>query len=311
MAKGKWRIANRTARMPQLTFRSRPPTLSSMELITTAAALAPFAHGVFVPTMGALHAGHAALVRQARTLAGPSPGRRVVVSIFVNPTQFGEKTDFERYPRTLDADMDVCRAAGADVVFAPSVEEVYPAGGIKRPALPRVATAPRLEDAARPGHFAGVCEVVHRLFELVKPSAAIFGEKDWQQLQVVKAVVRDERMGIDIIPGETVREPDGLAMSSRNRFLTPEDRRRGLALSRGLRACQNTADPASAERVLHETLAAEGIAPDYAVVRDAETLEPGEWTRRRPMRAVVAARVGTVRLLDNAAWGEGGADRPR
>jgi pantoate--beta-alanine ligase len=272
-----------------------------MELVSTAAGLAPSFGGVFVPTMGALHEGHASLVRQARTLAGPSG--RVVVSVFVNPTQFNEASDFDRYPRTLDADMALCAGAGADAVFAPSVEEVYPAGGIRTPALPRVATEPKLEDAARPGHFAGVVQVVHRLFELVQPRASIFGEKDWQQLQVVRAMVREAGMRVEIVPGTTVREADGLAMSSRNRFLSPIDRRRGLALSRGLRECQHAKDPAAAEKVLRAALASEGIDADYAVVRDAESLAPGAWDRTRPMRAVVAGRVGSVRLLDNMAWG--------
>jgi len=290
-----------------------------MEQITTGAGLASFTGGVggvLVPTMGALHEGHAALVRLARERAG---GRPVVVSVFVNPTQFGETTDFARYPRTLGADAAVCEAAGADVVFAPAVEEVYPgwgtddtSGGVRMPALPRVATAPGLEDAARPGHFAGVCQVVLRLFEMVRPAAAVFGEKDWQQLQVVKAMVHQEGLGIELMPGETVREADGLAMSSRNRFLTTEERVRGLALSRGLRACQSAADPDEGEGILRRVLGEAGIEPDYAVIRDAETLEPrrgGGRDRSRAMRAVVAGRVGSVRLLDNAAWGRVSGDR--
>src|SRR5688572_25050071 len=199
-----------------------------MELVPTAADLSRFAKGVFVPTMGALHEGHASLVRIARRPAAAC--QPVVVSIFVNPTQFGPNEDYTRYPRTLDADMALCKEAGADVIFAPAVEEMYPPGGVRVPALPRVATEPGIEDAARPGHFEGVCQVVLRLFELVRPAAAVFGEKDWQQLQVVSAMTRAEGLPIRIVPGETVREADGLAMSSRNRFLTPDDRRRGLAL---------------------------------------------------------------------------------
>jgi pantoate--beta-alanine ligase len=278
-----------------------------MELISTAGELERYAGGVFVPTMGALHEGHASLVRLARARA--EPGRAVVVSVFVNPTQFGPNEDYTRYPRTLESDLEACRAAGADVVFAPAVEEVYPPGGVPAPALPAVATEPGLEDAARPGHFAGVCQVVRRLFELVRPSAAVFGEKDWQQLQVVRTMVRAEGLGIAIIPGETVRDPDGMAMSSRNRFLSPEDRRRGLALSRGLLACREAGDPDRAEELLRGVLEEAGVDPDYAVVRDAETLAPrerGDWDRSRRMRAVVAGRVGSVRLLDNMAWGERG-----
>jgi pantoate--beta-alanine ligase len=274
-----------------------------MKLITTAADLAKHTGSVFVPTMGALHDGHASLVRQSRGQA--TSAQPVVVSIFVNPMQFGPNEDYTRYPRTLDADMALCQEAGADVVFAPAVEEMYPPGGVRVPALPRVATEPGMEDAARPGHFKGVCQVVLRLFELARPAAAVFGEKDWQQLQVVGAMVRAEGLPIRIIPGETVREPDGLAMSSRNRFLTGEDRHRGLALSRGLRACQRASDPDLAEEVLRGVLEEAGVEPDYAVVRDAETLAPrvrGEWVQGRPMRAVVAGRVGSVRLLDNVAW---------
>lgn len=277
----------------------------AMEVVTTGAGLAKFSGGVFVPTMGALHDGHAALVRQARRIAAPGEG--VVVSIFVNPTQFGESEDFSRYPRTLDDDLENCRGCGADCVFVPSIGEVYPPGagaGVER--IPRVATEPLLEDAARPGHFAGVCQVVRRLFDLVRPSRAIFGEKDWQQLQVIRAMTEEDGREIEIVPGPTIREPDGLAMSSRNRFLSQEDRRRGLSLSRALIECRGAASPEEAEGVLRTVLGEAGIEPDYAVVRDARTLAPGsgrEWDGSRPMRAVVAARVGPVRLLDNMAWG--------
>lgn len=276
-----------------------------MELISTARELDRYAEGVFVPTMGALHEGHASLVRLARAKAERT--KPVIVSIFVNPTQFGPNEDYARYPRTLDSDMETCRAVGADVVFAPAVEEVYPNGGARVPRLLAVATEPGLEDSARPGHFAGVCQVVLRLFELVRPAAAVFGEKDWQQLQVVRAMVREEGLRIEIIPGETVRDRDGMAMSSRNRFLSPADRRRGLALSQGLSACQKGSDPDRAEEILRAVLEEAGVEPDYAVVRDAETLAPrprGEWDRSRPMRAVAAGRVGPVRLLDNMAWGK-------
>lgn len=284
---------------------------------------------IFVPTMGALHDGHVSLVRQAVALAerigatsrpgtgtqtstgtGAQGGRPpVVVSIFVNPTQFGPNEDFTRYPRTLDADVHACASAGADWVFAPAVDEVYPpSGAVRTPPLPRVATEPRLEDAARPDHFAGVCQVVKRLFDLVNPSHAVFGEKDWQQLQVVRAMVAAERLPIKIVPGATVREPDGLAMSSRNRFLTPADRELALTLIRALRAVQAEATPDAAESLMRHQLLHAGITPDYAVVRDAETLSPrraGEpLDPTRPGRAVLAARVGSVRLLDNVAWPE-------
>lgn len=261
---------------------------------------------VLVPTMGALHAGHASLVRQGAALARARgwPGG-VVVTVFVNPTQFNERADFDRYPRTLEADAAVCAEAGATAVVAPSVESVYPDGlGSGVPRVPEVATRPGLEDAHRAGHFAGVCQVVLRLFRLVRPEAAIFGEKDWQQLQVVRAMVRELSILVEIIPGPTVRESDGLAMSSRNRFLGPRDRERASALSRALREAAREPDPAAAEATMARVLGDQGITPDYAVVRDALTLLA---VGSRPpvgaaYRALIAAKVGPVRLLDNAGW---------
>ncbi|MGE3108666.1 MAG: pantoate--beta-alanine ligase [Phycisphaerales bacterium] len=266
---------------------------------------------ILVPTMGALHDGHASLIRQAVRLsresgsalgAAPAP---VLVSIFVNPTQFGERDDFSRYPRTLDADLPICEQAGADVVFAPSPAEIYPAGRTVRiPPLPAVATQPGLEDAQRPGHFAGVCQVVLRLFELITPGHAVFGEKDWQQLQVVRAMTAHERLPIEIVPGATVRESDGLAMSSRNRFLSPADRRRAGSIVRALRASRDETSPDLAEACMRDELAAAGIEPDYAVVREASTLTRSPHTGpHASFRALIAARVGPVRLLDNAPWG--------
>lgn len=281
-----------------------------MRIVTTSRELAGYAGGIFVPTMGALHEGHASLIRAASAVAsgGASASDRgpVVVSIFVNPTQFNDAADLARYPRTLEADAQVCRRAGADVVFAPDVEEVYPPGEVvAAPALPGVATRPGLEDALRPGHFAGVCQVVARLFELVKPSAAVFGEKDWQQLQVVRAMVAGEGLGgrfggVRIIASPTVREADGLAMSSRNVFLRPEERARAGAIHRALGCASGERSVEAAERAMREELEASGLAVQYAVVRDARTLERyvgGEG------RALVAARLGSVRLIDNAAWG--------
>jgi pantoate--beta-alanine ligase len=269
-----------------------------MRVLTDAAALAPVARGVFVPTMGALHSGHAALIAHARSIAA---GRPVVVSIFVNPTQFNDRTDFERYPRTLDADLAACERAGADSVFAPTVDVMYPPGvTIAPPPLPDVATKPGLEDAHRPGHFAGVCQVVKRLFDLVTPAAAIFGEKDWQQLAVIRAMVRALNLPIDMIPHETIREPDGLAMSSRNSLLAPNHRRQALALSRALVEASRHTDPAKAERAGRTVLLANRVVPEYFVVRDANTLLP--LAPGSPARALVAARVGSVRLIDNAPW---------
>lgn len=271
---------------------------SGVKVTTTIAEYEAWAAGqgqrVLVPTMGALHAGHASLVAAARATRS---GAVVVVTVFVNPTQFNEPADYQRYPKTLAADVALCEAAGAACVFAPGVNVVYPAGaGAGVPGLPKVATEPGLEDAHRPGHFAGVCQVVKRLFEMTRPAAAVFGEKDWQQLQVVRAMTAAMGLGVEIVPSPTVRDADGMAMSSRNRFLSDADRVRGLAVSRALRVCQGAGTPDAAERVMARELA--GVDVEYAVVRAAETLLRGQG----PQRAIVAARVGTVRLIDNAAW---------
>ncbi len=263
---------------------------------------------VLAPTMGALHEGHATLVRRGRVEAdrrGFAGG--CVVTIFVNPTQFNNPADLERYPRTLDADVRLCAAAGASAVFAPGVEDVYPDGvQAWKGVLPLVAVRPGLEDAFRPGHFAGVCQVVKRLFELCRPGAAVFGEKDWQQLQVVRAMTVQEGLGVEIVPESTVREAGGLAMSSRNRFLAPEERGRALALSRALRAAGAEGTVESAERAMRRELDSAGVRTEYAVVRDAATLEPvaGGALAGRSYRALIAAEVGSVRLIDNAAWPE-------
>ncbi len=249
--------------------------------------------------MGALHEGHAALVRAART-AADERGARVVVTVFVNPTQFNDPADFDRYPRDLDEDLRTCADAGADAVFAPGPAVVYPPGvTIPTPDLPEVATRPGLEDAHRPGHFAGVCQVVSRLFDLTGPSVAVFGEKDWQQLQVVRAMTAAQSRPVEVLAVPTVREPDGLAMSSRNRLLDPGARAQAATIAEALGLACNESNPEAAARRLAGALRAGGIAPEYAVVRDAETLlEP----RGRACRALVAARVGGVRLIDNAPW---------
>lgn len=254
--------------------------------------------------MGALHAGHGRLVEAA---AARAQGREagVVVSVFVNPTQFNDAKDLERYPRTLETDIELCARMGAAAVFAPSVEAVYPpGGGAVSPPLPAVATRPGLEDAHRPGHFAGVCQVVKRLFELVRPSAAVFGEKDWQQLQVIRAMSRQERLGVEVVPVPTVREADGLAMSSRNVFLTKEDRARATSLNAALRKACEERIAATAESRMRGILHEAGMRVEYAVVRDSETLMPLE-TGQASGRALIAARVGDVRLIDNSPWGYG------
>ena len=191
----------------------------------------------FVPTMGALHEGHASLMRTARREVGPEAP--VVVSIFVNPLQFAAGEDLDRYPRTLNADLEQCAAEGVDIVFAPSVQEVYP-GSAEGMVEPQVTVEPGplatiLEGRTRPGHFRGVLTVVAKLFGLVQPDVAVFGEKDYQQLVLIRQMVADLCMRVRIVGAETVREPDGLALSSRNRYLHAEQREQATALSRTLR----------------------------------------------------------------------------
>ncbi len=261
---------------------------------------------VLVPTMGALHGGHASLiqaaVRRARIEGVPS-----AVSIFVNPKQFNDPKDFDSYPDRMDDDLAMCRDAGVDIVFHPSVDVVYPPGEdvTTEVVIPDVASKPGLEDTHRPGHFAGVCQVVSRLFDLCLPSAAVFGEKDWQQLQCVRTMSKLQGRELQIIPAETVREPSGLAMSSRNLNLTPDARNLSVAISKALFASSSVQTPELAESLMHEVLASAGIDPEYAVVRPADTLMPlGDPSTNPhvPCRSLIAAKVGGVRLIDNAPW---------
>jgi pantoate--beta-alanine ligase len=281
-----------------------------MRLLTLASEAGACRGCVLVPTMGALHDGHFGLVRAARAMAEREGLRGVAVTIFVNPTQFNDPADLARYPRTLEADAAGCATAGADIVFAPGPDQVYPPGEpVPVPPLPDVATRPGLEDAARPGHFAGVCQVVSRLFDLTSPAAAIFGEKDWQQLAVIRAMTFAQGRPVRIVPSPTARDADGLAMSSRNAFLTPADRPAARALWAALRAARREPSPAAAQEAMRRTLLDAGIDGsriEYAVVRDAATLMPIDAAATpepaRPMRALIAARVGSVRLIDNDAW---------
>jgi pantoate--beta-alanine ligase len=274
-----------------------------MQVIEDPRELAASTGGAFVPTMGALHEGHLSLVRQAAGLARP-----LVISIFVNPTQFGPGEDYQRYPRSLDDDVRAAETVGVDVVFAPGVETIYPPGEeVPVPPLAAVATRPGLEDAYRPGHFPGVCQVVARLFDLVRPSVALFGEKDYQQLLVVEAMVEQEGPrwpGLRIVRGPTVRERGGLALSSRNQHLGADQRERARGLYRALEVAEQAAgsrfSPAVAEAQMIEVFRELDLDADYAVVRDARTLEPIDCFER-PARALVAARVGDVRLIDNRA----------
>jgi pantoate--beta-alanine ligase len=248
-----------------------------------------------VPTMGALHEGHRALVRAARERAAT-----VVVSVFVNPTQFGPGEDFDRYPRTWDADLAALAEEGADLVFHPEVDDVYPPGAAGVTVDPGPLGS-LLEGAVRPGHFAGVLTVVAKLFGLVRPDLALFGEKDYQQLTLIRAMARELALGVEVVGVPTVREDDGLALSSRNRYLSPEQRATAVALSRALRAGAD-AGPQGAEAVLaaaRAVLAAEpGLVQDYLELTDTDL---GAAPTAGPARLLVAARAGSTRLLDNTA----------
>jgi pantoate--beta-alanine ligase len=253
----------------------------------------------FVPTMGALHEGHASLMRVARERVGTGP---VVVSVFVNPLQFAPGEDLDRYPRTLAADLDVCKAEGVDIVFAPSVEEVYPHGE------PAVSVDPGpladiLEGEVRPGHFRGVLTVVAKLFGLVRPDVAVFGEKDYQQLALIRHMVTDLCMGVDVVGAETVREDSGLALSSRNRYLDDDQRARALALSRALLSARRhgAEGPAAAlANARAELRSAHGVDLDYLVITTPELQElPADPAPGTEARILIAARVGTTRLIDN------------
>ncbi|WP_334132440.1 pantoate--beta-alanine ligase [Silanimonas lenta] len=250
-----------------------------------------------VPTMGNLHAGHFSLIELARQNAD-----KVVASIFVNPTQFGPNEDFARYPRTPEADAEGLARAGCDLLFLPSVETVYPLGpeAAVRIRVPGISEV--LEGEHRPGHFEGVATVVARLFNMVRPDVAIFGRKDYQQLQVIRHMARDLAFAIDIVPGPTVREPDGLAMSSRNQYLAPEERAVAVEIIRNLRTMREQAAQglplAGIEQEAVERLAAAGFVVDYAVIRRSDLSlplagnEPG-------LLGLVAARLGRTRLIDN------------
>ena len=274
------------------------------EIIESPDRLSALAGGIFVPTMGALHEGHLSLIRLARSLGGP-----VITSIFVNPTQFGPGEDFDRYPRTMDADVELATEAGTDVIYAPSAATVYPDGVAHAASvpLPAVATDPGLEDAGRPHFFTGVCDVVGRLFDQVRPGVAIFGEKDWQQFQVIRAMVaNDPRFSdIEVRPGPIVRDPDGVAMSSRNAYIPDDARPRARGLVTALEAIRDCHDAEDAESSMKSVLEAHALDVEYAVIRDAETLCPPS-TPDRPRRAIITARLdfegGSVRLLDNGPF---------
>ncbi len=255
----------------------------------------------FVPTMGYLHAGHVALLEEGRRR-----GDRLVLSIFVNPTQFAPTEDLARYPRDLEGDLAKAADAGTDVAFVPRDAEMYPRGYQTFVQVRELEKG--LCGAHRPGHFVGVATVVCKLFNIVRPHVAIFGEKDYQQLAVIRRMVADLDMPIDIVGMPTVREPDGLAMSSRNKYLSPEERRRALALSRGLIATRAVFDAGERDAAKLVAAAQAEIAPaatriDYVELRDATTLAPILERVTGPAVIAVAAFVGTTRLIDNRRLG--------
>lgn len=258
-------------------------------------------HVVFVPTMGALHEGHATLVREARQYAGTAA--RVAASIFVNPLQFGPNEDFDRYPRTLESDLAMCQEAGADVVFAPAVKEVYHTDRsiqIRESSLSQV-----LCGASRPGHFDGVCTVVAKLFNLVQPDEAVFGKKDYQQLAIIRRLVRDLDFPVQIHGVETVRESDGLAMSSRNRYLSAAERAQAPALRAALLRARDAwlsgvTGGKNLLNLIHDDLAAHASLgrKDYITLVDQHTLQPLQIAQNHSLIAL-AVFFDKARLIDN------------
>ena len=254
----------------------------------------------FVPTMGALHAGHMALVAEGRRRA-----RHLVASIFVNPTQFGPNEDLSTYPRREASDARLLEETGCDLLWAPDVEAMYPAGHATMISVAGVSED--LDGAARPGHFAGVATVVAKLLNQVQPDVALFGEKDYQQLAVIRRMVRDLDLPVEIVGVPTQRDADGLALSSRNAYLTEEERRAARALPRALGeaagAIQAGGDVEAALAAARDKLVKAGFDQiDYVELRDAETLAPAG-DAARPARLLAAARIGRTRLIDNLAIG--------
>jgi pantoate--beta-alanine ligase len=250
-----------------------------------------------VPTMGALHAGHASLIEQARQECN-----FVVTTIFVNPTQFGPNEDFTKYPRTLDADLEVCRQSGADLIFTPSADVMYPPSSQTVIRVNQLSAV--LEGAHRPGHFDGVTTVVAKLLNITQPHNAYFGQKDFQQQLVIRRMVSDLNMPVQVITCPIVREADGLAMSSRNRYLSAADRRTAAEISAALRLAESLArdtsmtPPEIAAQMAAHLTRQPGIELQYAVVCNADTLEPLQ-NRGSEAVALIAVRIGTTRLIDN------------
>lgn len=277
----------------------------SLAVLTTAGETRSFVHAAkqrgqriaLVPTMGALHAGHASLFRLARTQAAV-----VIATIFVNPTQFGPNEDFARYPRTLEADLELAQESQVDAVFVPDTATMYPPPATTFVDVGELGTL--WEGAIRPGHFRGVATVVLKLFNVVQPDLAVFGQKDFQQCQVIRRMVSDLLLPVELRIGPTVREPDGLAMSSRNRYLSPDERQQAVVLSQALLAAKALADGGERARdrlvaAMHHEMGRASLARvDYIDVVENDTLSaiaraPG------PATAIVAARFGSTRLIDN------------
>lgn len=280
----------------------------TMEIITTPAAMQCRAEAVrrtgkkvaFVPTMGFLHEGHLSLMREGRRRA-----EVLVASIFVNPTQFGPNEDFARYPRAFERDCEMMQTVPVDVLFAPEPEAMYPEGA--ETWVEAVEITKGLCGAHRPGHFRGVTTVVAKLFNIVKPHYAMFGEKDFQQLRAIQRMVKDLNFDLEIVPMPTVREPDGIAMSSRNAYLSADERRRALSLSCALKAAHETfsagsRDPRDLVRAACAVLSAvPGVRIEYIEAVDAETLRQIARVER-PVVVAIAAHVGKTRLIDNAVF---------
>lgn len=268
------------------------------------AALADTARPAFVPTMGNLHDGHLSLIRQARALVGA--GVPVVASIFVNRLQFGPNEDFDRYPRTLARDCELLEGAGCDLVFAPDERELYPTPQTFK-VVPDAALADLLEGHFRPGFFTGVCTVVMKLLQCVQPSVAVFGRKDYQQLMVIRRMVEQFAMPVRIVAGDTARADDGLALSSRNGYLSEAERAEAVQLSLALQAMQaaiqaGERDVAAIEARAMATMAARDWKPDYMTLRRrADLLAPTEadLVDGTPLVALAAAKLGATRLIDN------------
>jgi pantoate--beta-alanine ligase len=256
----------------------------------------------FVPTMGYLHEGHASLMEEGRRRSD-----LLVASIFVNPTQFGPGEDFEKYPRDMERDSDIAAAAGVDIIFAPSASEMYP-DGFQSWVDVGVLTEP-LCGASRPGHFRGVTTVVCKLLNIVQPDQALFGRKDYQQLAVIRRMAADLNMPVEIVGMPIVREPDGLAMSSRNVYLSADERARALCLKRSLDAVRGAfrngeRSVSALENLIRELIVQEtGVVIDYAEIRDGLTLERNDVATGNSL-AALAVRVGRTRLIDNCLLGE-------